>query len=245
MIMNFYSKTDIGMVRRANQDFCGYHVADKYDIAFFVVADGMGGHNAGEIAGSVAVSCFVDASKDFFDVESCEGLERFIRHTVKRANIRVRARALSDKRFKGMGTTLVAAAVTDAFVMFANVGDSRAYMIHDGVMEQISKDHSYVQYLVDQGLIDSAEAGNHPRKNEITRALGADEDVDVDIFLRNYDAGDYILLCSDGLTNMVSDAVIMQTITEADSVHGAVESLINCANNAGGKDNVTVILIRL
>lgn len=245
MIINFCTKTDTGKVRRANQDFCGYHVADKYDIAFFVVADGMGGHNAGEIASSVAVCSFIDAAKDFFDVESHEGLERFIKHTIKRANIRVRARAMSDTRFKGMGTTLVTAAVTDSFVLFANVGDSRAYMIRNGVMEQITKDHSYVQYLVDQKKISKEEASSHPRKNEITRALGAEDDVEIDVFLQNYNKGDCILLCSDGLTNMISETQISNIIMDNASVYEAVDKLIDCANNAGGKDNITVILIRL
>lgn len=245
MIVNFCTKTDIGNKRSANQDFCGYHVADKYEIAFFFVADGMGGHNAGEIASSIAAITFIDASKDFFDIDSPSGLERFIIHTIKKANIQICRRAQDNPTLKGMGTTFVAAAVTKDFFMIANVGDSRAYLIDDKQIKQITKDHSYVQFLVEQGLIDEAQAKAHPRKNEITRALGAGENVDVDIFTGYYDKGHYLLLCSDGLTNMVNNGDIYKAVTENDNVYVACDELIKKANAAGGTDNISVALIKL
>ena len=245
MILNFCTRTDIGNKRNANQDFCGYHVADKYEIAFFFVADGMGGHNAGEIASSMAAITFIDASKDFFDVDSDKGLERFIVHTVKKANSLIYKRAQINSALKGMGPTLVAAAVTEKFFMIANVGDSRAYAVEDQEIKQITRDHSYVQYLVEQGLIDDTDARNHPRKNEITRALGAGEDVEVDIFVGEYKKGSYLLLCSDGLTNMISDEDIRTSIIEKNNVFDACEELIQKANNAGGTDNISVALIKL
>lgn len=245
MILNFCTRTDIGNKRNANQDFCGYHVADKYEIAFFFVADGMGGHNAGEIASSMAAITFIDASKDFFDVDSDKGLERFIVHTVKKANSLIYKRAQINSALKGMGTTLVAAAVTEKFFMIANVGDSRAYVVEDQEIKQITRDHSYVQYLVEQGLIDDTDARNHPRKNEITRALGAGEDVEVDVFVGEYKKGSYLLLCSDGLTNMISDEDIRTSIIDKNDVFDACEELIQKANNAGGTDNISVALIKL
>lgn len=245
MILDFCAKTDTGRIRNANQDFCGYHVADKYDIAFFAVADGMGGHNAGEIASAVAITTFIDAAKDFFDVDSTEGLERFMVHTVRKSNVIIWRRALQNPEMKGMGTTFVVAAVTEREVMFANVGDSRAYVLSDGQLTQVTKDHSYVQVLLDQGLVSKDEITNHPRKNEITRALGAAETVDVDIFTREYKKGNYIILCSDGLSNMVSEEEMVKIILEEKSVHTATDKLIESANSAGGKDNITVVLIKL
>lgn len=243
--MNFCTKTDIGNKRSANQDFCGYHVADKYDIAFFFVADGMGGHNAGEIASSIAAITFIDASKDFFDIDSPSGLERFINHTIKKANMLICRRARENPALKGMGTTFVAAAITKDFFMVANVGDSRAYLIDDKQIKQITIDHSYVQYLVRQGLIDELEARKHPRKNEITRALGAGEDVEVDFFTGGYEKGSYLLLCSDGLTNMITDEEIYKSVTESTDVYAACDELIKKANAAGGTDNISVALIKL
>ena len=245
MIVNFCTKTDIGNKRSANQDFCGYHVADKYEIAFFFVADGMGGHNAGEIASSIAAITFIDASKDFFDIDSPSALERFITHTVKKANILICRRAQENPDLKGMGTTFVAAAVTNDFFMIANVGDSRAYLIDEKQISQITKDHSYVQYLVEQGLIDEAQAQAHPRKNEITRALGAGEDVEVDIFTGKCEHGNYLLLCSDGLTNMITNDDIHKSVTGCDDVYSACNDLIKKANDAGGTDNISVALIKL
>lgn len=245
MILDFCTRTDIGNTRNANQDFCGYHVADKYEIAFFFVADGMGGHNAGEIASSMAAITFVDASKDFFDIDSISGLERFVVHTIKKANALIYRRAQDTLALRGMGTTFVAATVTEKFFMIANVGDSRAYIIKDQQIKQITRDHSYVQYLVEQGLIDEDEARNHPRKNEITRALGAGEDVEVDIFIDYYEKGDYLLLCSDGLTNMISDEDIRISVAEGNDVHAACEGLIQKAKKAGGTDNISVALIKL
>lgn len=245
MIVNFCTKTDIGNKRSANQDFCGYHVADKYDIAFFLVADGMGGHNAGEIASSIAAITFIDASKEFFDIENISGIERFIKHTVKKANILICRRAYDNPALKGMGTTFVAAAVTNDFFVVANVGDSRAYLIDDKQIKQITKDHSYVQYLVEHGLINEVQAQSHPRKNEITRALGASEDVEVDFFTGTYEKGNYLLLCSDGLTNMVLNEEIYKSVAGCSDVYTACEELIQKANDAGGTDNISVALIKL
>lgn len=243
--MNFCTKTDIGNKRSANQDFCGYHVADKYDIAFFFVADGMGGHNAGEIASSIAAITFIDASKEFFDIDNTDGLERFINHTVKKANMLICRRARENPALKGMGTTFVAAAITKDFFMVANVGDSRAYLIDDKQIKQITTDHSYVQYLVRQGLINELEAKRHPRKNEITRALGAGEDVEVDFFTGRCEKGSYLLLCSDGLTNMITNEDIYKSVTENNDVYTACDELIKKANEAGGTDNISVALIKL
>ena len=207
----------------------------------FVVADGMGGHNAGDYASSHAVETLVG------EVISDQNINaiKIIRHAVEAANTEILARARENISFYGMGTTLVLSTIVGHYIYVANVGDSRLYLIRDQI-RQVTVDHSLVQEMVYSGEIKAEEMRTHPEKNVITRAIGAEDLVEIDFFDVEIKPGDYILMCSDGLTNMVEDQRIEALIHSEDkSLEEKGQSLIDEANANGGKDNIAVILIEL
>lgn len=247
--MTFYAKTDTGRTRTLNEDCCGSSVSPDRACAFFMVADGMGGQKAGEVASSIAISTLTAYFDGFFDhftyARGGEGAVcRTMHDAVMAANQAILSRA-SEEDCKGMGTTLVCAAVTPERLMVANVGDSRAYLISDGKGEQLTVDHSFVEDLVREGHIDRTEARTHPRRNEITRALGTDGMMQEDLFVYNYRPGDILLLCSDGLTKMVEDEEIFRIAAGTGDAKLVCERLVNCANRNGGTDNITVVAVLL
>jgi protein phosphatase len=219
--------TDPGRRRRRNED--SYVI----DPPLFAVADGMGGAQAGEVASKLAAGAVKERGSD---VESL----------IQEANRRVHQRSLEDPNTSGMGTTLTVAEVEDGVVSIGHVGDSRAYLVRDGNLEQLTEDHSLVGELMRTGKLSAEEAETHPQRSMITRALGTDPNVDVDIFSVEPRVGDLFLLCSDGLTSMVDDREILRIVEEKRSdLDGLVKALIKAANKGGGEDNITVIAFEI
>jgi protein phosphatase len=227
-------KTDAGRVRRRNED------AFVRDPPLFVVADGMGGAQAGEVASRLAAAAF----REFHDADGLAPEER-LAAIVQEANRRIYERARTDSEVSGMGTTVTAALVGDDHVAIGHVGDSRAYRLRDGRLEQLTEDHSLVADLMRSGRLTPEEADAHPQRSVITRALGTDPEVDVDTSAVEAQPGDLFLLCSDGLTTMVSDEEILRLVAEAPTLDEAAARLVMAANSGGGEDNVTVVLFAL
>ena len=247
--MKYGGKTDVGMKRKCNQDSFAVFSKDNYYGA--VVCDGMGGAKGGNIASGIAVKTFVSVIKKNFaarnpdDYNEAE-IKCLLRAAVDTANTEIYKRAQTDDELEGMGTTLVAVVVCLAGAFAVNVGDSRIYSQADGVLNQISTDHSFVQYLIEKGEIRPDEANTHPNKNIILRALGVSDRVDGDYF--RIDRYDRLLLCTDGLTNHVTDNRIGEIISgsylaKPPSYKQRVERLISEANQAGGLDNITAVLL--
>lgn len=237
--MKTFSKTDIGMVREVNQDYV--YVSDlpvgKLP-NLFIVADGMGGHKAGEFASRFTV----EVVKDELAKSTEEGPEAMIRQAITSANQRLLETAKQDSKLEGMGTTLIVATVIERTLYFANVGDSRLYLLNNDI-KQVSKDHSLVQEMVRLGGIKQEDAKNHPDKNIITRAIGAKEQVEVDFYEYRLKKGDIVLMCTDGLSNMVEDTEILHIVKGSRDIVEAVEGLINKANKNGGKDNIGIVAV--
>lgn len=240
--MNICAKSDIGKMRKINQDNFGYYVTDE-GVCFFIVADGMGGHNAGEVASLTAVDTFITGAKQAGKLQNKEEISEFIQVELKKANDLILYKAAASEEFSGMGTTAVTAVIDENGIIIGNIGDSRAYMISGGNISQITTDHSYVEQLLKAGKIDEEEARNHPRGNEITKAVGVNFYTAPDIFEYKYKSGDVLLLCSDGLNKMISDSDIFNIITSCEEPEKMCDCLIQAANDAGGRDNITVIVV--
>jgi PPM family protein phosphatase len=226
-------RTDVGRQRTANEDSLAVRPP------LFAVADGMGGAKAGEVASAVAVEA-VEAAQ-----ESNEPVEAQLADIVRDANRRIYDLAVADESRRGMGTTLTLAKLHDDEVSLAHVGDSRAYRIRDGELTQLTRDHSLVAELERSGQITAEAAEHHPQRSIITRALGPEPDVEVDTYTLAGREGDVFLICSDGLTSMISDDEVGSILRTSHSLDEAADSLVRAANQSGGKDNITVILFRL
>lgn len=233
--MIYYSKTDKGIVRSQNEDFI--YAPQGSDGFFAVVADGMGGHQAGEVASRIVVDTVVGALEGA-DPDSITNEE--LRGVLIKANRNVWNKANSDIKLRGMGSTATAAVFRNSEALIGHIGDSRAYLFRDGSLSQITKDHSYVQMLIDNGYISKKEALRHPNKNVITRAVGTEENVEADIFAVPLKKGDAILLCSDGLNGLVMDKEI-ETILKR-GIACATDELIDLALKYGGDDNISVVI---
>lgn len=238
--MKIYAMTDVGRRREVNQDYV--YVTDRPIGPFpnlLTVADGMGGHKAGDFASSYTVNVLKDELKK----TPMDKPEEILRSVVSIANHKLIEAASRDIKLEGMGTTLVAATVVGNTLYFANVGDSRLYLINDKI-RQLSKDHSLVEEMVRLGGIKAEEARNHPDKNIITRALGAEKTVDVDFFDLKLEEGCTILMCSDGLSNMVADEKIEEIISDPEAdIDQKGSALLREANQNGGKDNIAIVLV--
>ena len=238
--MKSYSVTDVGQKRRENQD---YVYASEQPIVnlpiLFVVADGMGGHNAGDFASRCAVSVMVESVKRDMSFNPI----KIIRHAIETANEQVCVQADLDPQKSGMGTTLVAVTVVGHYAYVANVGDSRLYLSDSHDIVQITRDHSWIAEMVRRGEISREEARNHPDKNIITRAVGTGPSVRIDFFDVELEEETRILMCSDGLSNMVSDDTIQEILCSSDDIEKSAESLVALANENGGRDNISVIII--
>jgi protein phosphatase len=225
--------TDVGRQREANED--NLVIAAP----IFAVADGMGGARAGEVASRIAAEAFRDSR------DPSKTPEQQLIRVAKEANRRIYELAQRDEAHRGMGTTLTAALVDGGSVSLGHVGDSRAYRLRGGQLEQLTHDHSLVAELERSGQLTAEAAEHHPQRSIITRALGPESDVDVDTHTHPARAGDVYLLCSDGLTGMISDDEVAALVRGAATLDDAAEALIRAANQSGGKDNITVVLFRL
>ena len=245
--MNLFGLTDIGLVRKNNQDSYAIRVLGD-DLAIAVVCDGMGGAQAGNVASAVAVEAFSAALEDACKqgIPSDEDARRrMLCSACHTANSQVFQLSVTNQEYYGMGTTLVAALILSERVYVANIGDSRCYIWHEGALRQVTSDHSLVQALVDCGDITPEEARTHPKKNVITRALGVEDEIRCDVFAVEYREGDKLLLCSDGLSNMVTDETMMMELSRSVSLEDAARILLSHAVEEGAPDNVTVILAQL
>lgn len=238
-VIKTFSITDIGKVRKLNQDYV--FTSDTAVGALsnlFLLADGMGGHNAGDYASRNTVETVLETVRNSTE----DNPIRALRMAIEAANRNVYQEALQKEELKGMGTTLVAATILNSYLYVANVGDSRLYIINDSI-RQITKDHSLVEEMVRIGELDELHARNHPDKNIITRAIGVAEKVEADFFDIKMFPGDKILMCSDGLSNMLEDEEMLHIIRKQRDVVEMAEALVAAANQNGGKDNISVIII--
>ncbi len=244
-------RTDKGQVRDNNED----SVVEDPAIGLLVLADGMGGYNAGEVASQIATGTVLDTvrdgwstlSKGRIDAASGKRVESLLLHKAFRtANSAIYGAALRDPKHKGMGTTVIACLLLGDRISIAYVGDSRLYRFRDGRLQAITRDHSLVEELVARGHYSRDEAAHLVRRNIVTRALGIDPEVEIDLIEESLEVGDIILLCSDGLTDMLDDAAIELALVQfGDNVEAAAELLIGKANARGGHDNITVALARI
>lgn len=239
--MKAFALTDVGKNRVTNQDYV-YCKADAVGNLpnVFIVADGMGGHKAGDVASVSAV----DAVLKSISESNKKDVISIIEEAISIANKTLYAKSKTNEEWAGMGTTLVFATVLQDTLYVANVGDSRLYLIDDEI-HQITRDHSYVEEMVSIGEIDKSEARTHAKRNIITRAIGVEEKTTADFFEVQIKKGDKILMCSDGLTNMVEDKEILSIIMEKDDLEESVHKLIDVANENGGKDNIAVLIAEL
>ena len=237
-----YSKTDIGKKRQLNQDFV-YSTDEAVGKLnnLYIVADGMGGHNAGDFASKYAVETVVREIKGSVETKPF----RILGKSIRVANELIRLKARENIALNGMGTTIVVASIDEEHQLeVANVGDSRLYIIRDNEIRQITRDHSLVEEMVRMGGMNRESARNHPDKNIITRAIGARDSIEVDFFQEELNENDLVLMCSDGLTNMLTDEEILNICNSKSDLNDIANELIDQANKNGGKDNIAVVLIR-
>lgn len=235
-------RTDTGKIRTLNEDCGGFFWNNNRLLA--VVADGMGGHQAGEIASEMAVSFLEEEWQKVTDDLTPSEAERWLYDTITEANVKLFNFSKSNPDYSGMGTTIVAVICTETNVTFAHIGDSRIYLLNESGFSLLTEDHSLVNELVKNGQITKEEAEHHPRKHILLRALGTEEEVTVDIRSLDWEENDYLLLCSDGLTNKVDDRELEQIIRTPESLEKQADELITMANAAGGEDNITLILLK-
>lgn len=238
--MKSYSITDVGQKRTVNQDFVFTSETPVGNLPnLFVVADGMGGHKAGDFASSYAVEVLLSTIRE----DENSNPVKIIRAAIENANTQLLREASDNETMSGMGTTMVLVTIVGHYAYVANVGDSRLYLVDENKISQITKDHSLVEEMVRMGEISRDDARNHPDKNIITRALGAGRDVDVDFFDIRLTPGDILLLCSDGLSNMVPDEDIRQVIRTSETLEETGRRIVSMANDNGGRDNIAVVLV--
>lgn len=239
--MKAYAMTDRGRKRQINQDAVYYSTYPVGNIPnLFIVADGMGGHQAGDFASRFTIDNLVSL------IESEEGNNpiTILNDSIRQVNGLLLKKAAEDEKLAGMGTTLVAACTMGRVLCVANVGDSRLYVVNDEDIRQITRDHSLVEELIQRGELERGSEAYFEHKNIITRAIGAKTGVSADFFEVNLEEGDTVLMCSDGLSNMVSDETIKEMVSGREDLKAVAEDLIQEANNNGGKDNIGVVLFR-
>lgn len=240
--MNIGVASDVGKVRELNED--NYSIVTG-DCNFFIVADGMGGHNAGEVASQMAIEKIKDHILKYLPHEQEEEqIKGILYEAFNRANKEIFNKAKEEIDCDGMGTTATAAVIINDRIFIGHVGDSRAYIINNGEIEQLTLDHSLVAELLRKGSISEREAMQHPQKNVITRALGSSESVKPDIFSVSFKKSDVLLLCTDGLSNFIDKYELERYVLEIDDCQECCNYLVDIANQRGGFDNITLIIIK-
>lgn len=234
--------TDQGKIRSHNEDSVG--IFKNHDgVVLAIVADGMGGHLAGDVASSMTISEIKTKWETTFEINTAEKAESWLRENILIVNKILFDHAKNNVDCDGMGTTIVAAIVTEHFATVANIGDSRCYLLNEMGLKQVTEDHSLVNELVRFGQISKEDAEHHPRKNVLLRALGTEEKVEMDIKTIMFEEGDYLLLCSDGLSNKVSEKEMNEILSTPDQLEQKAETLISLANEYGGEDNITLAIV--
>lgn len=235
-------RTDTGKIRTLNEDSGG--IFWKGNRLLAIVADGMGGHQAGEIASEMAVSYLEQEWQKVTDDLTPSEAEQWLFETITAANEKLFQLSQSKPEYSGMGTTIVAVICTETNVTFAHIGDSRIYLLNENGFSLLTEDHSLVNELLKNGQITKEEAEHHPRKHILLRALGTEQNVSIDIRSLDWERDDYLLLCSDGLTNKLDDHELEKIILTPDSLEKQADKLIEKANEAGGEDNITLVLLK-
>ncbi len=243
--MTVWGYTDVGQVRQNNQDSFYTEILEDGQ-ALCVVCDGMGGAKAGNVASKLASNSFVEHAKSILrpGIKS-KDIEEIMVDSLSAANQSVNDMAVSDAFYKGMGTTLVAAITAQDGVVIINVGDSRAYLINKEDIVRITRDHSVVEDMVEMGKLTAEEAKEHPGKNLITRAVGTDETVSGDVYTVAAEPGEFVFMCTDGLTNLVSDQEILYEVLYGGELEECCQRLTEIANSRGGYDNITAVLLAI
>ncbi|WP_096435459.1 Stp1/IreP family PP2C-type Ser/Thr phosphatase [Alteribacter populi] len=242
--MDAVFKTDVGQTRAHNEDD-GAFAVNSHGQVLVLVADGMGGHQAGDVASQMTKESLLKKWLDTDNFETPKEAEQWLSESVQRINGELYDHAQHHTDCQGMGTTIVAALCTHDFITIAHVGDSRVYLSSAQGFRQLTGDHSLVGELVRSGQISEDEAMNHPRRNVVLRALGTEAEVKIDLETIDWDEGSYLLLCTDGLTDKVSNKEIEKELLEGRGLTETVDSLIQIANDRGGEDNVTIAIVRL
>jgi len=248
--IEIFGLTDVGLIREQNEDAIG----SNQDLGIVVLADGMGGHRGGEVASAITVNTILDTLARRLKTINSGGVDEAtgyriesmaVHDAVIEANENVFASSSENEQYQGMGTTVVALLFYDGHFTVAHVGDSRLYRFRDGRLEQITRDHSLTQELVDRGFYTSEQARNSMNKNLVTRAIGVDESVEIDMLEDDVQAGDIYLLCSDGVTDMLEDEIISDTISSnSEDLEKIASELVRLSNTSGGNDNISAILAR-
>lgn len=248
--MKFFYICDKGIKRSNNQDFSHAEIlmTPRGKVGLFVVADGMGGHNKGEVASRLAAESFAASFHRSLEEEKYAeeySFRRMMRRAFDAANERVYSLSKSEEMYRGMGTTMVAALSDENKLVVANVGDSRLYFLRDGAIRQITVDNSYVQELVEEGILRPEQAKTHPDRSRITRAVGTEKILKIDFYETDLQAGDKVLLCSDGLSDMLDEKEIEKLLGDHEEPKDCCEKLVEEANRKGGRDNITVICLTI
>jgi protein phosphatase len=236
-------RTDTGKLRPHNED-SGAVKENNFGQLLAIVADGMGGHQAGDVASQMARDSMLTHWEQMTEFLSPVHAEKWLQETVSKVNETIYMHALDNPKCEGMGTTLVAVVCSNEFVTFSNVGDSRVYIFEDNLLKQMTEDHSLVGELVRSGQLSQEEADHHPRKNVLMRALGTDKTIEVDVATVSWKDTSLLLLCTDGLTNMLTDNDIMAHLSQETDLSTICDNLITDANDSGGEDNISISLVR-
>jgi protein phosphatase len=243
--MQHWAVTDLGCVRANNQDAYQVEQLDRHTL-LAVVCDGMGGAKAGNVASSLASEVFTQEVKNNFNSDmDQESLDQMLKNALKLANFTVYDQSCQFEEFRGMGTTLVACLIRKQNATFLNVGDSRAYRIHEDGISQITVDHSLVQMMIQRGELTPEQGRHYPGKNYITRAVGTESVTNGDLFHTKLERGEYILLCSDGLTNLLDDQEILFEVLHGQNKQQCCQMLLDIAKHRGAPDNVTCVLVEV
>ncbi|MEP7346292.1 MAG: Stp1/IreP family PP2C-type Ser/Thr phosphatase [Gemmatimonadaceae bacterium] len=242
MELTVAARSDVGMIRSGNEDSFYAHASKESGL--FIVADGMGGHAAGEVASEMAVQIVSRELSPLGDLHS-EGARSRVAESVRVSNRAIYERTIAESDKQGMGTTVSLLVMSGSRFLIGQVGDSRIYLLRDGALKQLTKDHSYVQEQVDAGFLTPEQARYHPYSNVITRCVGASEEVEPDTYTGEVKAGDVYLVASDGLTGMVDDRRIQQLLLSRATAGRVVDALIAEANYRGGLDNITAIVVQV
>lgn len=235
--VRYAAKTDIGKLREINEDT--FLVEDK----IFAVADGMGGHRAGEVASSMAIDILKKRAGEFEKGDTPQRIQKMLKEALDEVNDAIVKKGETQGDYLGMGTTLTAFHISERRIFLVHIGDSRAYLIRKEKITQLTQDHTLVADMVGKGEISEEEARIHPLKNILVRALGTDVKAEADLLSEEVQPGDRILLCSDGLSSMLRDEEILSIVNESESLENACQRLIDTANTNGGEDNITVVLV--
>jgi PPM family protein phosphatase len=235
--------TDRGQVRNHNEDSGGLFY-NKEQQLIAVIADGMGGHQAGDVASKLATELVRDKWQQASELVTPAAIEAWLKASIVDINRSIYEHSLGNKECEGMGTTIVIAVCTKEFITIAHVGDSRCYLLNDDGFKQITEDHSLVNELVRSGQISEVDAEQHPRKNILLKAIGTEQEVSEDIMTVNWEKGNRLLLCSDGLSNKVNDTELASFAQESNDLKEIGQGMINLANERGGEDNISLILIQ-